>query len=78
VSAIEAAAALGLTVMTSAPLMQGQLTQGLPPTLHTLFPSLTTDAQRALGFARSMPGVTTTLVGMKRAAHVTENIGAAR
>ena len=78
VSAIEAAAALGLTVMTSAPLMQGQLTQGLPPTLHALFPALTTDAQRALGFARSMPGVTTTLVGMKRAAHVTENIGAAR
>lgn len=77
VTALEAAAALGLTVMTSAPLMQGQLAQGLPPTLHALFPSLRSDAQRAIGFVRSMPGVATTLVGMKRAAHVQENLGAA-
>lgn len=78
VPAVEAAAALGLTVITSAPLMQGQLAQGLPPALQELFPALATDAQRAIAFARGAPGVTTALVGMKRAAHVEENLGAAR
>lgn len=76
--AMNAAGELGLSVMTSAPLMQGQLTQGLPPAVHEMFPALKTDAQRALAFARSVPGVATTLVGMKRAAHVVENIDAAR
>lgn len=78
VPAVEAAAAHGLAVLTSAPLMQGQLVQGLPPALRELFPSLETDAQRALAFARSMPGVTTTLVGMKRGSHVEENLAVAR
>jgi aryl-alcohol dehydrogenase-like predicted oxidoreductase len=76
--ALEAAAALGLSVMTSAPLMQGQLTQGLPAAVHELFPALATDAQRALAFARSVPNIATTLVGMKHSAHVVENLGAAR
>ena len=76
--AIEAALSLGLSVVTSAPLMQGQLTRGLPPAIHDMFPSLETDAQRALAFASSVPGVATTLVGMKHAAHVVENIAVAR
>lgn len=76
--AVQAASALGLTVVASAPLMQGRLTRGLPDALAELFPTLATDAQRALAFARSMPGVLTTLTGMKRAAHVEENLGAAR
>jgi aryl-alcohol dehydrogenase-like predicted oxidoreductase len=33
-----------------------------------------TDAQRALQFARSAPGVTVTLAGMSRASHVEENL----
>ena len=76
--AVEAAAALGLSVVTSAPLMQGQLAQGLPAAVHELFPALETDAQRALAFARSVPGIATTLVGMKHSAHVVENLAAAR
>jgi aryl-alcohol dehydrogenase-like predicted oxidoreductase len=78
VPAVDAARALGLTVITSAPLMQGGLAHGLPPALQELFPSLTTDAQRAIAFSRAVAGVTTTLVGMKRAAHIEENLGAAR
>ena len=34
---------------------------------------LTTDAQRALQFVRSTPGITAALVGMKTPAHVDEN-----
>jgi len=36
-------------------------------------PGLATDAQRALQFARSTPGIGTALVGMKTPAHVDEN-----
>jgi aryl-alcohol dehydrogenase-like predicted oxidoreductase len=36
-------------------------------------PGLTTDAQRALQFVRSTPGITTALVGMKTTTHVDEN-----
>jgi len=75
--AAEAAAALDLMVAGSATLMQGKLTGGLPAALVDAFPSLETDAQRAIAFARSIPGVTTTLVGMKRAEHVDENLRSA-
>jgi len=34
---------------------------------------LSIDAQRAMQFPRSTPGVTTTLVGMKSVAHVEQN-----
>lgn len=72
--AIPAARELGLTVVTSAPLMQGKLAQGLPAQVAELFPGLATDAQRALAFARSLPAATT-LVGMRRREHVVENLG---
>ena len=75
--AAEAAAALDLMVAGSATLMQGKLTGGLPAALVDAFPSLETDAQRAIAFARSIPGVTTALVGMKRAEHVDENLRSA-
>ena len=75
---VEAAAALGLTVMTSATLMQSRLTSNLPPAIAETFPALTKDAQRAIAFVRALPGVTTALVGMKRAEHVDENLAAAR
>ncbi len=75
--AAEAAAALDLMVVGSASLMQGKLTSGLPAALADAFPSFENDAQRAIAFARSAPGVTTALVGMKRVEHVDENLRAA-
>ena len=77
VSVVDAANALGLTVIGSATLLQGNLTRNLPDGVRQLFPGLATDAQRALAFARALPGLTASLVGMKRAAHVNENIAAA-
>jgi aryl-alcohol dehydrogenase-like predicted oxidoreductase len=74
VSALEAASELGLTVIASATLMQGRLTSGLPAALRDHFPGAQTDAQRALEFVRSIPGVTSALVGMKNTAHVAENM----
>jgi predicted aldo/keto reductase-like oxidoreductase len=75
---LEAARELGLTVVASATLMQAQLAANLPPAVRELFPALQTDAQRAVAFVRSLPGVTTALVGMKQHAHVDENLGAGR
>jgi len=75
--AAEAAAALGLMVVGSATLMQGKLTAGLPAAVAEAFPTLETDAQRSIAFVRSIPGVTSALVGMKRAEHVDENLKAA-
>jgi aryl-alcohol dehydrogenase-like predicted oxidoreductase len=74
----EAADALGLGVVVSAPLMQGQLTKGLPKEIHELFPHCTTDAQRAIRFASSLQGVSTVLAGMRKAEHVRDNLGAWR
>lgn len=76
VSLLEAADALGLGVVASAPLMQGRLSVGLPPAMNDLFPSCTSDAQRALRFASSLPGVATVLAGMRSVEHVKENLDA--
>ena len=64
----------GLTVFASASLLQGRLTRGLPTEITQIFPGLTTDAQRALQFTRSVPAVTTALVGMSNPTHVAENL----
>jgi aryl-alcohol dehydrogenase-like predicted oxidoreductase len=72
---LEAAADLGMTVMTSASILQGRLARGLPGGAHEAVTGLSTDAQRAAQFARSAPGVTTALVGMGRVEHVRENLG---
>lgn len=71
---LQAAHELGVAVIASAPLMHGQLTRGLPQQLHDIFPAAQTDAQRAIGFARNLPGVASVLVGMRDVAHVTENL----
>jgi aryl-alcohol dehydrogenase-like predicted oxidoreductase len=76
--ALEAARAHGLMVFASASLMQGNLTNGLPEQLHRFFPGLATDAQRALQFVRSTPGITTALVGMSQRDHIVENLSMAR
>jgi aryl-alcohol dehydrogenase-like predicted oxidoreductase len=75
---LEAARRLGVYVMTSASIYQGQLARNLPPVLSQILPGLDTDAQRALQFVRSTPGVGTALVGMKSEAHVSEAAGLAK
>ncbi|HEY7318143.1 MAG TPA: aldo/keto reductase [Candidatus Binatia bacterium] len=75
---LEAAQALGITVMCSASVLQGQLTRNLPSIINDTFQSLETDGQRALQFVRSTPGVTTALVGMKQLSHVEENLKTAQ
>ncbi|NUO38694.1 MAG: aldo/keto reductase [Gemmatimonadaceae bacterium] len=75
---LEAADALGVGVVASAPMMQGRLATGLPAEVHELFPSCTTDAQRALRFASSLPGVNVVLAGMRRPEHLAENLDAWR
>ncbi len=74
---LEAARARGLMVFASASLLQNRLAGGLPEPLAERFPGLQTDAQRALQFVRSTPGITSALVGMSRAAHVIENLATA-
>ena len=44
--------------------------------LAEAFPDLTTDAQRAVAFVRSLPRVTSALVGMKSPAHLREQLAA--
>jgi aryl-alcohol dehydrogenase-like predicted oxidoreductase len=72
---MQAAEQLGLYVMTSASILQGKLARDLPPALAQVLEGLRTDAQRALQFVRSTPGVGTALCGMRSLAHVEENAG---
>jgi len=74
VSLLAAADALGMTVCTSASLLQGQLTSRLPQVLHSAFPGMESDAQRSIQFVRSTPGIDVGLVGMSSAAHVAHNL----
>ena len=77
-STLEAAAALGVTVVASASIMQGKVARDLPESVREPLGSLSTDAQTAIQFVRSTPGVTTALVGMSRSSHVEENLRLAR
>ncbi|HET8715764.1 MAG TPA: aldo/keto reductase [Holophagaceae bacterium] len=73
---LEAAQALGLSVQTSASILQGRLLRSVAEQQELLaeaLPGCATPAQLALQFTRSCPGVTTALCGMGRAAHVDEN-----
>lgn len=63
----------GLAFTAVLSLGQGQLCQGLPEYLRPLLPGCGTDAQRALQFVRSTPGVDSVLVGMKTREHIQEN-----
>ncbi len=70
---VQAARALGITLVTSAALLQGQLTRNLPPYIGAAL-GLKNSSAQALQFARSVPGVTTALVGMSRVEHVRANL----
>jgi aryl-alcohol dehydrogenase-like predicted oxidoreductase len=74
VSVLEAAAALGVTVVASASILQGRVARGLPEAVREPLGSLATDAQTGIQFVRSAPGITTALVGMSRREHVEENL----
>jgi aryl-alcohol dehydrogenase-like predicted oxidoreductase len=73
VSMVQAARPLGITLVTSAPLLQGQLTHDLPAYVAEAL-GCSSDLERALQFARSSPGITTALVGMSSAEHARANL----
>ena len=75
---LEAAELLGITVISSASIFQGRVARGLPADLRETLGSLPTDAQTAIQFVRSAPGITTALVGMSSSEHVEENLELAR
>ena len=70
---IEAAHALGITLVASASLLQGQVARNLPPFIAEAL-GLENDAERALQFVLSTPGISTALVGMSHVEHVRENL----
>jgi aryl-alcohol dehydrogenase-like predicted oxidoreductase len=70
---VQAGRALGITLIASAALLQGQLTRNLPAQMRAAW-DIQKDSTLALQFARSAPGVTTALVGMSQIKHVQENL----
>jgi aryl-alcohol dehydrogenase-like predicted oxidoreductase len=73
----ERAAALGITTVASASLLQSKLASGLPDAIRNVLGPGLTDAQCALQFVRSAPGISVALAGMSRVEHVRENLGIA-
>jgi aryl-alcohol dehydrogenase-like predicted oxidoreductase len=69
---MEAAEELDITLIASASLLQGQVTRNLPESVAAAL-GLNNDAERALQFVRSSPGIATALVGMSRLDHVKAN-----
>jgi aryl-alcohol dehydrogenase-like predicted oxidoreductase len=75
---LEAAVGLGIMVMASASILQARLSSGLPSIVGASLRGLRTDAQRAIQFTRSTPGIDVALVGMSNVAHVEENLEVAK
>jgi aryl-alcohol dehydrogenase-like predicted oxidoreductase len=76
-SLLDDAQDLGITVVASASLLQARLARDLPEAFAEQFTGAATDAQRAIQFTRSTPGIAVALVGMSQAAHVRENLALA-
>jgi len=70
---VQAARTLGISLITSAALLQGQLTKNLPAFVSSAL-GVKENSTLALQFARSVPGLTTALVGMSQTAHVNKNL----
>jgi aryl-alcohol dehydrogenase-like predicted oxidoreductase len=70
---LAAASELGVTVIASAPTLQGRLARNLPPAIAQTI-GLGSDFERAVQFARSAPGLTAALVGMSRTEHAQANL----
>ncbi|HEY1866487.1 MAG TPA: aldo/keto reductase [Candidatus Acidoferrales bacterium] len=73
VTMVEAADALGISLVGSASLLQGKMTAWLPEFVVQAL-GLRTNAERSIQFVRSSPDVITALVGMSRVEHVRENL----
>jgi aryl-alcohol dehydrogenase-like predicted oxidoreductase len=73
---VQAGRALGVTLVASAALLQGQLTKNLPASMRSAW-GMQSDSALALQFARSAPGITTALVGMSQIGHVENNLALA-
>jgi aryl-alcohol dehydrogenase-like predicted oxidoreductase len=74
---LESAARLGMVAVASASLMQARILSQMPETVRALLPGLESDAQRAIQFTRSTPGISVALVGMGHREHVIHNLGVA-
>jgi predicted aldo/keto reductase-like oxidoreductase len=72
-SLLNAASRLGIAVVGSATLYQGQLVHSLPPVVKQIL-GLQNDAENAIQFSRSAPGLTTSLIGMGHKEHVAPNL----
>jgi len=77
-SVLQQAGRLGISVVASATLLQTRVLEHMPDAVADLLPGLETDAQRAIQFTRSTPGISVALVGMGSPEHVRDNIGVAR
>ena len=73
-SVLSLAGRLGITAVASASLLQSRLARDLPGQIRERLPGARTDAQCAIQFVRSTPGITVALVGMSNPAHVRENL----
>jgi len=71
---LQVARTQALAVFASASLLQSQLSRGIPTEIQKFLPGFSTDAQRAIQFVRSAPGITCALVGMSQPKHVEENL----
>ena len=74
---LEAVQELGLVAIGSLPLLRGQLASYLPPEVRAIFPQFKSYAQVAIQFARSAPGLASTVVGMSTPQHIVENLAVA-
>jgi hypothetical protein len=72
VTMVEAAGAMGIQLIGSAALLQGRMARNLPDFVAKAI-GLENDAERALQFARSVPGMASALVGMSHSEHVRAN-----
>jgi aryl-alcohol dehydrogenase-like predicted oxidoreductase len=73
VSTLDLAERAGLAVVGSATLRQGQLTEGLPEFIAQKL-GTKSDAESAIQFARSAPGLAVALIGMSSQEHVAANL----
>lgn len=72
--AIEAAQQLEITPIASAAIAQGRELKKMLPLLTSQSQEPLTIPQQALQFTRSIPGISTALVGMKKPEHVAQNL----
>jgi aryl-alcohol dehydrogenase-like predicted oxidoreductase len=75
---LAAARQYALAAMGSAGLSQRQLFGQVPSDVREILGEFSTDAQYAIQFNRSTPGLTTTLIGMGNPQHVEENLRVAQ